>query len=297
MFWKPEGPLLPGAKGLVAKAALEIPEVRTRCLDRASQLMTSLIRLETLTNRVGELTAIVRPILTAKSPNGTRRYEQSLETLSSRMAQRISSLEQQMAGVKRLIKFEGTNGVALSGWMEAADRESPARPAETGGAKLLTIRAADGTASKLWRTTVWLEGGSYRIEGRVKVQGVIPIAGASGASPRRKSLFETFFESVVPGTSKVGGGAGFLAFSHRKLTDGVDWDWFPFRESRDLQRRGELPPSESSSQRLAGDSEWVTLHYDFELRQPIADLDILCELRASEGTAWFDLASVTIRKR
>ena len=34
--------------------------------------------------------------------------------------------------------------------------------------------------------------------------------------------------------------------------------------------------------------------YEFELRQPMADLAIHCELRAASGEAWFDSESLQI---
>ena len=36
------------------------------------------------------------------------------------------------------------------------------------------------------------------------------------------------------------------------------------------------------------------MSYEFELRQPMADLAIHCELRAASGEAWFDSESLQI---
>jgi hypothetical protein len=89
-------------------------------------------------------------------------------------------------------------------------------------------------------------------------------------------------------------GAGLRVVSARKRTDGVHWDWFPYRQSSDVLTRAELPPLDGNYQRLSGDNEWTAVSYAFELRQPIADLEILCELRADRGAAWFDLESLTL---
>jgi hypothetical protein len=81
------------------------------------------------------------------------------------------------------------------------------------------------------------------------------------------------------------------------LSNGSDWEWFPFKESQDLQLRGELPQIGESTARLSGDSDWIAVHYDFDLRQPVADLDIYCELRAAKGEAWFEVPSLKLIRK
>ena len=80
----------------------------------------------------------------------------------------------------------------------------------------------------------------------------------------------------------------------------MNWDWFPFRESNDLEKRGEIPVPPASkiiNRKLSGSADWVELTCDFDLRQPVADLEISCELRADEGEAWFDLESLRILRQ
>ena len=92
-------------------------------------------------------------------------------------------------------------------------------------------------------------------------------------------------------------GAGFRVVSLRKPTAGVNWDWFPYRESRDYEVRGEMPSPIGRNDRLIGDSDWKPIAYDFELHQPMADLQFLCELRAEKGEAWFDPDSLRLTRR
>jgi hypothetical protein len=117
-----------------------------------------------------------------------------------------------------------------------------------------------------------LEEGSYRVSARVKTR----IAWSD--------------ESNRPV------GAGLRVRSSRKVTEGANWDWFPFRESRDPESRGHLPALKTS-RRLAGTNDWAEITYDFDLRQPMADLEIRCELHSSQGEAWFDLESLQIHPR
>lgn len=124
-------------------------------------------------------------------------------------------------------------------------------------------------------TTVWLEAGRYQMTGRVRVHDVA--ASPAGIRP----------------------GAGFRVFSHRKLNTGVAWDWFPYRQSNDVEKRGELSadPPKTPNKRLTGTIDWEELSYDFELRQPAADLEISCELRADQGEAWFELESLKMVRK
>ena len=45
---------------------------------------------------------------------------------------------------------------------------------------------------------------------------------------------------------------------------------------------------------LTGDSPWIPLSIDFELTAPETEVELLCELRASAGEAWFDLESLRL---
>ena len=123
-----------------------------------------------------------------------------------------------------------------------------------------------------WITTVWLEEGRYRIEGRVRTLGVD--ARARGEE-----------------------GAGFRVWSNRKETRGASWGWFPYSNSRDPRLSGLIPAfPDTPQQRLTGDKEWTAITHEFELRQPLADVQIQCALGGSQGAAWFETASLQIRR-
>src|SRR6185436_7579793 len=116
MFWKPEGPLVPAMKGLVAKTAMQIPEVRQRYLDRATELLMTTLRPESLTNRVMELARRVRPALESLSNREeAENYQSELNTLLARIGGRMRSLASQATGVKELLRFEG-KPIALASW-------------------------------------------------------------------------------------------------------------------------------------------------------------------------------------
>lgn len=133
--------------------------------------------------------------------------------------------------------------------------------------------SADKAAAGAWGTTVWLEEGIYLVEGRIKTRDVV----------------------VTPNQPIIG--AGLRVWSDRKLTDGVHWGWFPYRESRDLLHRGEVASTNSANTRLTGTTDWTLVKYEMELRNPIADLQVLYELYAKSGEAWFDPKSLKITRK
>ena len=48
---------------------------------------------------------------------------------------------------------------------------------------------------------------------------------------------------------------------------------------------------------VVGDSGWQTIEYEFTVHAESEEPWLICELRASRGEAWFDLASLRLRKR
>jgi hypothetical protein len=45
---------------------------------------------------------------------------------------------------------------------------------------------------------------------------------------------------------------------------------------------------------LTGDSLWQDLATDFEVGQPLAKVELICELRARAGEVWFDLSTMRV---
>ena len=46
-----------------------------------------------------------------------------------------------------------------------------------------------------------------------------------------------------------------------------------------------------------GDRDWEMLEHDFEVHSNVEEVEVVCELRATEGRAWFDRASLAIVRR
>ena len=58
-----------------------------------------------------------------------------------------------------------------------------------------------------------------------------------------------------------------------------------------------MASTNSANTRLTGTTDWTLVKYEIELRNPIADLQVLCELYAKSGEAWFDPKSLKITRK
>jgi hypothetical protein len=48
---------------------------------------------------------------------------------------------------------------------------------------------------------------------------------------------------------------------------------------------------------VVGDSPWQKLEYEFPVAAGPDEISLICELRAAQGEAWFDLDSLKLRKK
>ena len=271
MFWKPLGPIITGRAGLVARGLLQTEEGRRLYLERFNQVYPRVFNAPALTNRVRELAARIRPALTNDGLFAKFQFERGVNLLCQRIALRAQSIEEQLAGLKTFRKLGLNETVHLADW---DPRNVLSRPVldRAQAPDALHITASKGSAGA-WVHVAWLEEGAYTLSGRIKTAGVVP-------NPRQSLR-----------------GAGLRVVSTRKQNDGVHWDWFPFRESGDLARRGEMAIPNAPNPRLSGTRDWTVVTYQFELRQPLADLELLCELYADAGEAWFDLNSLQLTRK
>jgi hypothetical protein len=244
MFWRPDGPILPPMGGLVAKALIEIPEVRKRYFDRMAELMKTSFKVEALTNRVAQVAALVRPVLVAKDPEAGKSYDEKVAAFNSQIVERGELTKQLVSAPQFALKFDANKTAAVTGWKTNVDFGKP-RFAETStaGQAALEINAPEGSSIGRWQTKVLLESGKYTVKGRVKTIGAIQDSG-----------------------DKRGG--AFLRASGIR-----------------------------SEKKLLGDSEWVEVSSDFEVPEPAAITEIVCEFRGAKGQAVFDKDSLKVVKK
>ncbi|HYV28297.1 MAG TPA: CotH kinase family protein [Candidatus Eisenbacteria bacterium] len=191
MFWKPEGSILPPMQGLVAKAALQIPELRQRYFNRIKELRATIFNVETMTNRVREIAAKVKPVLAEAEPKELAHHEKKVTDFCDAIARRGASLDSQLAHPIEPVKFDESGAAPLADWISKVDFGKPSlsQASDAGAKGALRIGTKDGSSIGSWRTGVWLEEGRYKLEGKVKTQGIAADPGDSrgGVALRTKT--------------------------------------------------------------------------------------------------------------
>jgi len=92
VFSRPDAPLTPEFKGLLARAVLETPEGKKRYREGLNKLLTKAFRLDVTQARIKELSGKVKPAL----KEGAENYDKAVSDLLERIAARHKFLEQQL---------------------------------------------------------------------------------------------------------------------------------------------------------------------------------------------------------
>lgn len=262
MFRDADRPIVPSAnslEGLVARAIVQTSEGRRRYRARALSLITNFFTAEKLTNQLNQLEARLRPALAAISPDAVRNWEGNAANLRHLMLARAAYLERvALEPEPQPLTFAASGYAPLPPW-------TVADPKKTG--RLAQTNAPDGTKSfhivagtncvASWRTRVLLPQGRYVLEARVRTTNVEPLKSEAGKEE----------------ATKKGIGAG-IRVSSTTITRAT-----------------------GRTNSVVGDSGWQKVEYEFPVEGESEDQWLVCELRASKGEAWFDAASVKLRKR
>ncbi|MBI3414162.1 MAG: CotH kinase family protein [Verrucomicrobia bacterium] len=243
MFWKPDGSILPRVEGVVARAVLEVPELRNRYFERMKELKTKWFDAAKLTNRVAEIAVKVRPALAQKDAEQLKSFDKGVADFSEAIVRRGRSLERQLSHPIVPMQFDADGVATVGNWQSKMDFGKPSfTPASISNVKdTLQIKAAEGSSIGSWQTVVWLEKGSYRLEGKARTRGLAP----------------------DPGDSR--GGAGFRARNVR------------------------------SEKRLTGDTDWQTLNLEFQVPEPLGEIQLACEFRGTDGEVLFQPDSIRLK--
>jgi spore coat protein CotH len=101
MFADPNGPILPGFDGLIARALVDTPEGRERYFARLAEIMKTVYRPDDLVKRLDELQAVVQPALAKADPGAARGYAGQVDRLRQAVRQRQKSVEEQLKRIKK----------------------------------------------------------------------------------------------------------------------------------------------------------------------------------------------------
>ncbi len=237
---RPESPITPMMKGVVARAVISDPSLRKRYLERMGQLLTNVFDYAEITNRAVELTRRVQPHL-LRDLGALGNQELAANALCNRIERRIRSVRQQLADATTPLRFNASGEALLSGWRSSFESGRPQFPRSLGEPDSLRVSSSGSLAYGSWRTYVLLEEGRYQFTGRVRTENIV--------------------------TNNVSRGGVSLRIS------------------------GEKQPVMTFSA-----PEWTTLSYEFEVRG-LLDIELVCEFRASGGSAAFDRSSLKLVRK
>jgi spore coat protein H len=237
---RPESPITPMMKGVVARAVMSEPALRKRYLDRMGQMLTNVLDYAAITNRAGALTRRVQPHL-LKNVGALGNQELAANAFCNRIERRIRSVRQQLVDATTPLRFNASGEALLSGWRNSFESGRPQFPRSQGEPDFLRVSSPGSLAYGSWRTYVLLEEGRYQFTGRVQTDNL--------------------------GTNNVS------------------------RAGVSLRISGEKEPVMTVNA-----PEWTTLSYEFEVRG-LRDIELVCEFRASRGSAEFDRSSLKLVRK
>ena len=97
-----------------------------------------------------------------------------------RPVQRAASIDRQLARPIEPPAFDAAGAFVLAdGWQPRIDFGRPqlATAADAGKKGALRVAVNDGSSIGAWTTSLWLEKGTYQLESRVKLRGLVPDPG------------------------------------------------------------------------------------------------------------------------
>lgn len=258
LFQDPEGAVLPEPQGIIARAVLETVEGREKYRTRLIELRSRVLDLGGIQRRVASLSARVRPVLIERSAVEAEAQAEAASDLLGRISRRAQSIDEQILGgfnfLREPPRFDDQGIASLPGW----------KP-----------RTRDGAP----------DFGLVEIDGLDGLQALWITAGAEGAC-------------VASWRTRVLLGPGAYRIEGRVRTQDVQ----PFAEEGGGRVRpggaGIRISGREPREKLIGTRPWTRLTFDFivgpdgEDSVPEGIVEVVCELRAEGGEAWFDADSL-----
>ena len=239
LFGNSDLPWHPHMAGLVARAALETQTGKDLYNNIFRAVFTNLVMAPGFSAQIDPLLAGFRRSL---SDGEFVKVQSAAKALKEKILARQLGLQRQLAEPP-LEPLVFQDGVAhLDNWVPTdPPTEGKVERTQTPDGKDVLIIMTKSETSASWKSTVLLDRGRYRFEGRAKVSGVKPLP------------------------QGIHQGAGLRLVGRQ-------------RQSPDL-----VTPN-----------AWQTLSEEFEVESDHAEIQLLCELRAAAGEAWFDLGSLRL---
>lgn len=269
LFGDPAAPAFPEFRelGLVTRAVLSTIEGRRRYREHLASLLPRVLDPDALRKRIEEISGRIRPHISGGDEEAAKAHEEAVASFIARIEERARFLREEIdrsePSPRQVVALSGEGKARPSVWEPRVQTGEPdlARSTHEGldGAPALRIHSppsGDGCAS--WRTRILLPAGRYRFSGKVRTKGVEAVEAEEGR--------------------EIPSGAGLRISGkqpEKKLLASHGWTRVEFEFA------------------IEGPGEF---EYEVEDKGPVGEVELVCELRASRGSAWFDEKSLEVAR-
>ena len=260
LFGDPGGSIYPPLRGLVAQAFRNTPWGGKLYRERLTSLRAQLLEGDAVAKRLQELAAKINPVITVIDAEQGKAHREAVTGFIDRIRERSKSIREQLERPEpqqpKPLAFEGRKA-RISGWESRINLGQP-------------------------RFARW-ENGGHETGSTLRI-----------SAPEKDKWCGSFRAAVIlpPGRYYFGGLVQTRGVE--PLEDAADQNQAPSGAS--LRISGKQP-----SQKLLGDQDWTWVQFEFHVEptegqgdSAVGHAELICELRASRGTAWFDEASLEI---
>ncbi len=236
MFGDPGFPILDYPEPIVANAVMHNPEWRKRYRERVAEFLP-LFETKRLHDKLDTVLARLKPVVKEFGDDFVNAHADRVRELKERIAAREPNLREQLQNGDPTPQEFSAEGIAeIADWFPAQETDdTKIEELEIDGQKRYSIQVGEsGQCVGSWRRKVLLAKGRYRIEARLRTEGVAAREDESGT------------------------GAGLRVSGGKR------------------------------DNKLAGDSDWKTVTYEFEVLEDVRDITLVAELRATAGRMWLE---------
>ena len=165
---------------MVGQAVMSNPEWKQAYHERVAKIYNDVLKPIDWPARVVEVGEKVKAALALKDPNWAKDYENRIHEAHDRVANRIAGVAKQLNAQTQPLTFDQIGVAKLSGenWKQEGAAAS-IDATTTDGKPCLHIRA-DGLSTGAWWKTLSVPPGKYRLVGRVRTAGVVPVPSTIG---------------------------------------------------------------------------------------------------------------------
>lgn len=175
MFGDPGFPILEYPEPIVAHAVMHNPDWRRRYRERVAELLP-LFEPKRLHERLDTVLARLQPVVAELSADFANAHADRVRELKERIAAREPNLREQLQnGDPTPLEFDGAKPIELADWFPAQETDdTKVEEVELDGRKVYSIQAGDsGQCIASWRRRVLLAKGRFRIEAKLRTEGVV----------------------------------------------------------------------------------------------------------------------------